>query len=219
MEPRKLNMYRLSHKGGQVDTVGAQSMIDALRVADETESPVVQAFMLSEGIDVAPTPLEVLLRVDVAEAGTGTASPATAQVHEGDRITLTAFPAAGHVFDGWKLNGEVVSNESEWLFTVPELLPGEDTLVVTAAFSLADISWTTEVSPAGAVSAGCVAFPSSGTVSAGGDISCIASDGDGWSFDHWETGGQTLSGERILETEAPLAGTPVYTAVFTEDQP
>lgn len=219
MEPRKLNMYRLSHKDGQVDTVGAQSMIDALRVADETESPVVQAFMLSEGIDVAPTPLEVLLRVDVAETGTGTASPATAQVHEGDRITLTASPAAGYVFDGWKINGEVVSNESEWLFTVSELLPGEDTLVVTAAFSLADISWTTGVSPQGAVAAGCVAFPASGTSKAGGDVSCIASDGTGWSFDHWEIGGQLLSGERILETEAPLAGTPVYTAVFTEDQP
>ena len=217
MEPRKLNMYRLSYKDGQVDSVGAQSMIDALRVADETESPVVQAFMLSEGIDVAPTPLEVLLRVDVAEADTGAASPATAQVHEGDRITLTAYPAAGYVFSGWKINGEIVSNESTWLFTVPELLPGEDTLVVTAVFVLDKIGWNTEVSPAEAAAAGCIAFPSSGLTEAGGDISCIASDGTGWSFDHWEVDGQMLSGERILNTEAPLSGTPTYTAVFTED--
>ena len=102
---------------------------------------------------------------------------------------------------------------------MPELLPGEDTLVVTAAFSLADISWTTEVSPAGAVSAGCVAFPASGVSPAGGAVSCIASDGDGWTFDHWEIDGQRLSGERILETDAPLSGTPAYTAVFTEDEP
>lgn len=173
--------------------------------------------MLKEDIDVAPTPLEVLLRVGVAEAGTGMASPATAQVHEGDSITLTAVPTTGYVFTGWSIGGVIVSNESSWLYTVPELLPGEDTLVVTAVFALADISWTTAASPAQAAGAGCIAFPASGTAPAGGELSCIASAGNAWSFDHWEINGQNLSGERILETNAPLSGTPVYTAVFTED--
>ena len=99
------------------------------------------------------------------------------------------------------------------------LAEGEDTAVFTATFKKAPISWVSEVSPKEATGAGCVAFPAEGVAEAGDEISLIAVEADGYTFDHWERNGESIGTNKILETTvSPLASgenVAVYKAVFT----
>ena len=105
------------------------------------------------------------------------------------------------------------------LYTMPELPSGMTSAVFTASFALAPVNWTTAVNPPEASGDGAVAFPPSGVTPANGNVSAIAVDSAGYTFDHWERNGQSIGTNKILEAEAtPLAEGEtacIYTAVFT----
>ena len=223
MQSKTLNSYRITHKSGSVEEINAGNLIEALsnlQISEELD-PVLQTYMQVEGIRtlVADIPAEVPFTSVVAEgAGGSIATPLSGVIHVGDQIALKAIPARNYVFVNWKLNGAVISDEESFVLTMPEL-HGEASAIFTATFKLADVQWTTAVSPAEATGDGAVAFPPSGATPANGNISAIAVDSENYTFDHWERNGETVGQNKILEAEAePLAEgetSAVYTAVFT----
>ena len=224
MTTKIYNAYRLTHKNGIVEDVNALDLVQALENMEipETESRVLQAFLVKEGVRtlMEDEPKEIIFSAIVAEGGTGSiATPASGKIHAGDMIQLKAIPARNYAFVSWSLNGTVISNEATLNFIMPELKGGLDTAVFTATFALAPVEWTTSVTPSEASGAGALAFPLSGVSVANSTLSLIAVEAEGYTFDHWERNGETLSTNKILNTEVtPLAEgekTCTYVAVFT----
>ena len=101
---------------------------------------------------------------------------------------------------------------------MPALASGVDTAVFIATFRLADVTWTTAVEPAEASTAGCIAFPTSGSSEANAETEFLAVAKEGFTFDHWEVNGQSVSTNELLQTTVtPLAereSARIYKAVF-----
>lgn len=226
MQIKQLNAYRITHKDGTIENISAENLMQALEntAVAESESPVIQTFMVKEGISTVmeELPADVLFTAVVSENGGGSiATPSQGKVHVGDFLEFKAIPARNYSFVSWKRNGRVISTEASFLYEMEPLLENEDTAVFTADFELAPVSWTTEVVPPEATGAGCVAFPQSGTIEANGELSLIAVEEEGYVFDHWERNGENLGTNKILEvTAVPLAEgeeSAVYVATFTEE--
>lgn len=225
MQTKLYNSYRITHKSGTVEEINAENLIEALKNAniDESFDPVLQTYMTAEKIRtlVADMPEEIPFTAVVSEnAGGSIATPVSGTVHAGDQVALKAVPARNYVFVNWKMNDVVISESADLLYTFPEL-KGEASAVFKATFRLADVQWTTAVSPAEATGDGAVAFPPSGTTPANGTASAIAVDSEHYTFDHWERNGESVGTNKILSAECtPLAegeASAVYTAVFTEN--
>lgn len=226
MQTKVYNAYRITHKNGSVEEINAVDLVQALENMEtpDTESKVVQAFLIKENVRtlVADEPSEIYFTSVVAENGGGSiATPASGKIHAGDQLQFKAIPARNYEFISWKLNNEVISEEATMNFTMPELESGLDTAIFTATFRLAPVSWTTSVLPAGAGTAGCLAFPTSGETEANSQGEFLAVAKEGWTFDHWESNGASISDNELLQIEVrPLAEGEterVYTAVFTEE--
>ena len=224
MQTKVFNAYRITHKNGSVEDINALDLVQALENMEtpDTESKVLQAFLVKENVRtlVEDEPDEIIFSAVVAEGGTGSiATPNSGRIHVGDQIALKAIPARTFAFVNWKLNGEVISTEADLAFTMPDL-GNLDTAVFTATFELADVNWTTAVSPEGAGSAGAVAFPTHGTTEANGAFELLAVPAEGYVFAHWERNGVNISDNKLLQAEVrPLAEgeeSAVYTAVFTK---
>lgn len=224
MQTKSYNLYRITHKSGTVEEISAENLVEALNNMSIKESfdPVLQTYMKDEGIKtlVSDMPAEVPFTSVVAEnSGGSIATPLSGTIHVGDQIALKAIPAANYSFVNWKLNGKVISEEASFVLTMPDL-EGEASAIFTATFALSPVSWTTEVEPVAASTAGALVFPTSGITEANGDISLIAVEAEGFTFDHWERNGESISTNKILSaTATPLAegeSSAVYKAVFTE---
>jgi hypothetical protein len=150
-------------------------------------------------------------------AGGSIATPVSGTIHAGDSIAFKAIPARNYAFVNWKCNGEVISEEAEFVYTMKEL-KGEASAVFLATFRPADVSWTTSVEPSEATSAGVIAFPPSGVSSANASAQMLAVEADGYVFDHWERNGESIGTNKMLTViVAPLAegeDEAVYKAVF-----
>lgn len=223
MQTKLYNSYRITHKSGSTEEINAENLIEALKntgIKEEID-PVLQTYMYNEGIRtlIEDVPAEVPFTAVVNEgAGGSIATPVSGTVHVGDQLAFKAVPARNYVFLNWKMNGQVISEEADFVYTFPEL-HGEASAVFTATFAKAPVSWTTAVSPAEATSDGAVTFPASGTTPAEGTVSAIAVNSDNYTFDHWERNGVSVGTNKILSAEAeePAEGetSVVYTAVFT----
>lgn len=223
MQTKVFNAYRITHKNGSVEDINALDLVQALENMEtpDTESKVIQAFLVKENVRtlVEDEPAEIIFSAIVAEGGTGSiATPASGKVHVGDKIALKAIPARTFTFVNWKLNGEVISEEADLVFTMPKL-ENLDTAVFVATFRLADVSWTSNVLPNEASVAGSIAFPAHGTTEANKELVLLAVPSEGYTFNHWERNGVNISDSRLLKTEVtPLSEkeeSAVYTAVFT----
>ena len=221
---RKLNSYQITHKNGSVENINAENLVEALTHMEVSEeySPVIQTYMTGEEINtlVADLPEEIIFSAIVAENGGGSiATPASGKIHVGDQLAFKAIPARNYMFVSWSLNGQVISNNEDMLFTMPELPVGVTTAVFTATFALAPVSWTSAVMPPEATGDGAVAFPPSGVTPANDNASLIAVNSDNYTFDHWERNGISIGQNNILDVECtPLAEGEeacVFTAVFT----
>ena len=226
MQRRKLNSYQITHKNGSIENVNAENLLQALANMEVSEeySPVIQTYMTAEGIDtlVADVPAEIIFSAVVAENGGGSiATPASGKIHVGDQLAFKAIPARNYTFVSWSLNGQVISNNEDMLFTMPELPTGVTSAVFTATFALAPVSWTSDVSPNEATGDGAVAFPASGVTPANDNASLIAVDSENYTFDHWERNGVSIGQNKILDVECtPLAEGEeacVFTAVFNHN--
>lgn len=224
MQSKLYNTYRITHKNGSVEEINAENLLEALKSLeiDESYSPVIQTYMQAEGIKtlIADIPSEIPFTSVVSEnAGGSIATPVSGVVHVGDKLAFKAIPARNYEFVSWKCNGELISNEAEFVYTMKEL-QGEASAVFTATFRLADVAWTSTVSPEGAGTAGALAFPVSGEVEANANLSLIAVEAEGYTFNHWERNGESIGTNKILSTTVtPLTEgevSAVYTAVFTK---
>lgn len=224
MQTKLYNSYKITHKSGSTEQINAENLIEALKntgIKEEVD-PVLQTFMSEEGIRtlISDIPAEVQFTAVVNEtAGGSIATPVSGTVHVGDQIAFKAVPASNYVFLNWKMNGQIVSTDAEFVYTFVDLR-GEASAVFSATFALAPLSWTTAVSPEGATAEGTFTFPASGTTPANGTVSAVAVASESWEFDHWERNGESVGTNKILSATAdPLAegeATAVYTAVFTE---
>lgn len=223
MQTKIFNAYRITHKNGSIEDINAFDLVQALENMEtpDTESRVTQAYLVKENIRtlVEDEPDEIIFSAIVAEGGTGSiATPASGKIHVGDKIALKAIPARTFTFVNWKLNGEVISEESDLVFTMPKL-ENLDTAVFIATFRLADVSWTANVLPNEASVAGSIAFPAHGTTEANKDLELLAVPSEGYTFNHWERNGVNISDNKLLQTKVnPLDDkeeSVVYTAVFT----
>lgn len=226
MQTKSYNHYRITHKNGDVEEINAENLVEALNNMEikEDYSPVLQTYMTDEGVRtlVADAPEEVPFTAVVNEqAGGSIATPVSGNVHAGDQLAFKAIPARNYMFVSWEMNGQVISNNAEFVYTFPEL-KGEASAVFKANFAKAPVAWTTAVSPAEATGDGAVTFPSSGTTPADGTVSAIAVDSEHYTFDHWERNGTSAGTNKILSAtaEEPAEGetSVIYTAVFTEKQ-
>lgn len=225
MQIKNLNAYRITHKNGNVEEVNAENLVEALEnmEVEESYSPVIQTALVKEGIRTLQkeVPSEVPFTAVVAEGSGGSiATPVSGVIHVGDSIALKAIPARNYEFVNWKRNGVVISENSDFVYTMTELLAGDTSAVFTATFRLSDIHWTSAVEPEEATGAGCVSFPLSGKIEANGIVGLIAVEAEGFTFDHWERNGVSIGTNKILSaTATPLAegeNACVYKAVFTE---
>lgn len=223
MQTKVFNAYRITHENGSVEDINALDLVQALENMEipETESSVVQTFLVKKGIRtlVEDEPTEILFNAVVAENGGGSiATPATGKIHVGDMVQLKAMPARNYQFVSWKLNNVEISTQETINLVMPALQSGIDTAVFTATFKLADVAWTTEVEPAEASTAGCIAFPTSGTTEANAGNEFLAVPKEGFVFDHWEVNGESVSENELLQTTVtPLAEgevSRIYKAVF-----
>lgn len=222
MQSKIYNAYKITHKNGTIEDINALDMVQALENMEvsETESKVAQIFLVKENVrTLIEDEKEEILFTAVTQGGIGSiATPSQGKIHSGDQIALKAIPANGYVFVSWSLNGDVISNESELLFTMPKLSEGLDA-VFTASFKDAPVEWVTEVSPKEAAST-VIVFPEGGTGEIGDDVSAIAISGETYKFSHWERSGTTLGTNQILSgrlsplTEDETEGKAVFTAVF-----
>lgn len=224
MQMRELNSYQITHENGNVENINAENLSQALNNMEVSEeySPVIQTYMTGKGIKtlVADVPAEIVFSAIVAENGGGSiATPASGKIHVGDQLAFKAIPARNYIFVSWSMNGQVISNNEDMLFTMPELPTGITSAVFTATFALAPITWTSAVSPEQATGDGAVAFPASGVTPANDNASLIAVDSENYTFDHWERNGEVVGQNKILDVECtPLAEGEeacVFTAVFT----
>ena len=225
MQTKSYNRYRITHKDGNVEEINAENLIEALKNMEISEdySPVLQTYMAEEGVRtlVNDMPEEVPFTAVVNEgAGGSIATPVSGTVHAGDQLALKAIPARNYVFINWKMNGQVISESADMVYTFPEL-HGEASAVFTATFAKAPVSWTTAVNPPEATGDGAVTFPSAGVTPADGTVSAIAVNSEHYTFDHWERNGVSVGTNKILSAPAdePAEGesSVVYTAVFTEN--
>ena len=226
MQFKNYNSYSIVHKNGKTEKLNAETMQQAIENMgiSEEESPVSRALMTASEqktvFEELPSEIIFTAVVDADSVDGGSiATPAEGKVHVGDEVQLKAIPARNYKFVKWLRNGEELSTEAELNYTMTELAEGEDTVVFTAVFALATVSWTTAVSPSGATTAGCIAFPSSGTTEANASAEFLAVANTGFIFDHWERNGETLSTNKLMQLEkvVPLADnetSAVYTAVF-----
>lgn len=228
MQTKVYNTYRITHKNGSVEDINALDMVQALENTDipSSESEVVQSYLVRENVRtlVEDATQEILFSSVVATGGGGSiATPASGKVHAGDEIAFRAIADRGYRFVSWQVNGEVISNDAELAYTMPTFPSGVNTVVFTATFELAPVSWKTEVEPAQATGDGCLAFPSSGTSNANTVSEFLAVAKTGWTFSHWDVNGDTSVTSEILSTEVkPLAEGEterVYKAVFTAVSP
>ena len=224
MQTKIYNAYRITHKNGTIEDINAVDVVQALENmgTPETESKVSQVLLTKENVKtlVDEMPEEIVFTVVAEGSGNGSiATPAQGRIHVGDQITLKAIPAKNYKFKEWKMNGEVIGDAETMLYTIPTLEPGITSCMFVATFEIGDVTWQTKVSPVEASNEGCVAFPSGGLTKIGGTFEAIAVPAGSYQFDHWEYKGQSVSTNKILNTNvSPLSdGETVaeYVAVFT----
>ncbi len=102
----------------------------------------------------------------------------------GTTCTLTATPAEGYAFMNWTENGEVVSTEVTYSFTVT----GERELVANFALQSYTISTSTNPSEGGSVTG-------SGTYGYGSACTVTATASEGYTFQRWTENGEVVSTE------------------------
>ena len=223
MQYKNLSTFKITHENGMAEYLNALNAEEAVSNVDETLSPIVSLLRTAKNVRTLVDELpRTVTFTSVISGGTGSiATPASGTIHVGDQITLQAVPAENYEFVEWQMDGVKIGDNSSMLFEIPELEEGAESVVFTAVVKLADVAWTSTVSPEGASSAGCVAFPESGSIEANGTLGLIAVEAEGYTFDHWERNGTSIGTNKILETTVtPLAegeASCVYTAVFTAE--
>jgi len=145
-------------------------------------SPVFQAVITQDRQFVAHFDVnqyEITLVADPASGGTVAGGGIFSF---GSEITVTAEAAEGYDFSGWRENGQLVSNQPSYTFTISK---DRD---LTARFNIRSYLVSTQITPegSGAVSGG-------GTYNHGATVNLSAAIYAGYQFVSWEENGEIIS--------------------------
>ena len=123
----------------------------------------------------------------------------------GETCTVTATPAQGYDFVNWKENGNVVSTEASYSFTVTN---GRNLI---ANFSLQTIVITTSVEPAeGGTATG------SGTYNYGDEVTITVETNEDWAFQNWTENGTVVAEDKTFTFIATANRNFVANLLYTE---
>lgn len=224
MEYIQLNAYKLTHENSEQETINASNISDAIANAQKTDTPIVHALRIAKNVMTLVKEVPDVSNVYVLVSDGRSSSlppvnfgyPSLAEVHAGDSITLQAVAGEHYDFIGWFDEDDVeMSSLPNFVLTAKA-----GTNTYTARFKKSDVTWKTAVSPSEAGEAGCLAFPTAtGSAPEDTHIELFASPAEGYTFDHWELRGESISTTALTEQDIPAltAGETelVYTAVFT----
>lgn len=137
---------------------------------------------------VPPTPPEppvtetytVTLLVDPAGGGIASGGKTVAA---GVSITVTASPSEGYDFIEWRENGEMVSTNTSYTFTVKN----DRTLTAVFAVSVPTYTITATVDPSGSGN-----VTGAGKYQEGATVNLKATANDGYNFSDWKEGGSAV---------------------------
>ena len=151
--------------------------------------------LISIGSNVS---LNITVSANPAAGGTVTGG---GTYNYGATATLTATAATGYTFNNWTLNGNVVSSDPLYSFTVTE------SGAYVANFSLNSYQITVSANPAagGTVTGG-------GTYNYGATVTLVATASEGYSFVNWTCNGNEVSTDVTYRFE--VAGSGDYVANF-----
>ena len=139
----------------------------------------------------------------VAPEGAGTVNPTSAKVLAGTETGyITATASAGYSFEGWFINGELVSTENPHKFTL------NADVTITAQFKEETANTVWGFIKAGCEGMGTVSVSPEGTPVEGGykfnygtNVTLKASAAKGHQFDRWEDGNGTTLSARSFRTK------------------
>ena len=148
---------------------------------EQVSTDTIYSFIITEDITIVANFLpryEVLALVNPMEGG----SVSGAGIYEnGTSCTVIATANAGYVFSNWSINGEIVSTESSYTFTVTAPIS------LTANFSvLCSVSAIVSPENAGVISG-------LGEYVFGSIVTLVANANEGFSFNNWSIDGEVVS--------------------------
>lgn len=149
-----------------------------------------------------PEPTTYTIALSVDPQGGGIVSGG-GTVEGGAQVTVTAAPASGYTFSGWRESGSIVSTSRSYTFTVTS----DRSLTAVFAAAVQSYSIVTSVDPAGAGTAS-----GGGTYTHGQSVTLQATPASGYQFAAWREGGMNVSTDASYTFTA--SGNRTITAVF-----
>ena len=125
--------------------------------------------------------------------------------HYGETCTVTASPAQGYEFVNWKENGNAVSTEANYSFTVNN---GRN-LVANFALQTFEIMTSVEPAEGGNVSGG-------GTYNYGEEVTIVVETNEDWAFVNWTENGTVVSEDKTFTFIATANRNFVANLMYTE---
>jgi M6 family metalloprotease-like protein len=158
------------------------------------------------------TKIQRILTMSVSPANSGTVTPGSGVVNQGEAVAVTATPAANYQFSSWTASGGAsVANASSASTTVTLSAAG----AVTARFIKIQRALTMTVTPSGSGSV----TPGSRSVNHGEPFTIIATPAANYQFSSWTaSGGASVSGASSATTTATLTADGAITAGFIKTQ-
>ena len=148
------------------------------------------------------------LEVDPEGAGTVSADPEQLYYNTEDEITLKAAPEEGWEFSGWIIDGDVISTEAEFVYSMPD---GD--VLVTGRFVLSDFNLAVGSDPDGAIES-LVLVPEHDYYNIGDEILISVTAAEGYEFENWrDEGGNIISTDASFTFTMP-ANDVILTAQF-----
>lgn len=188
---------------------------NAALVAGEGEGGQRVMVTVENAVEPAPQPPEppepgktytITLAVD--PEGGGVASGG-GTVNEGDSVTVTASPAEGYVFSGWREGTDIVSTQAIYTFQASA------DRSLTAVFAVIIPTYTISVS-VGADQADWGTVSGGGQYQEGESVTVTATPNEGHQFVAWQEGGQTVS--TSASYTFTISEDRALTAVFEEEK-
>lgn len=160
-------------------------------------------------------PMTYTISVTAGDGGTASIDgKSSTTVAAGSRVTLTATPNDGYIFDAWYNGGRFVSLEAEYTFT-PTASGTYNAQFVKEAGTPVTYKITATASPA-AGGIATVNGSASATVEANGTIELSAKANDGYTFVNWTSGGKEVTTQADYKIYN-VAGDADYIANFKEE--
>lgn len=131
-------------------------------------------------------------------------------VNEGDSVTVTASPAEGYVFSGWREGTDIVSTQAIYTFQASA------DRSLTAVFAVIIPTYTISVS-VGADQADWGTVSGGGQYQEGQQVTVTAAPNEGYQFTAWQENGQQVSTDTSYTFQA--SGNRVLVAVFAVKKP